>query len=93
MRKLFHFLLNSYSALFLTITFISFLYFSLIRGENLSRAFLQAYLFWNIGVRGIIAFIANTYPPTALKIAKSYNWPEGTSIQRGWPPTWEQLEF
>ncbi|WP_075883938.1 DUF6790 family protein [Candidatus Protochlamydia sp. W-9] len=82
MRKLFHFLLNSYSVLFFTITFACFLYYNLIEGENLSRAFLHAYLFCNIGVRGIVAFIANIYPPTALKIAKSYNWPEGASIQR-----------
>jgi hypothetical protein len=47
-----------------------------------SLALLQAYLFWNIGIRGIVAFIANTYPPSANAIARAYNWQEGSHLQR-----------
>lgn len=74
MKKLFGYFLNFYSIIFFVFTLISFLYYFLIEEESLAIAFIHAYLFWNIGVRGIIAFIANTYPPTAVKVAQAYDW-------------------
>lgn len=82
MRKVFSFILNFYSMIFLVLTILLCLYFNTVKGEELGKAYLRAYLFLNIGVRGIIAFITNTYPPTARTIAQAYNWEQGTLIQR-----------
>lgn len=81
MKKLFMFVLNFYSLLFLIITFVSFLFFYLNRKELAAAAFLHAYLFWNVGIRGVIAYVANTYPASACAIAQAYNWEKSSHLQ------------
>lgn len=49
---------------------------------TVTEKFLISFLTWNVGVRGILAFIANSIPFFADQIAASYGWPEKSSLQR-----------
>lgn len=74
--------IDHYTWTFLGITLVWMLF--LIYAENTQwiEAFIRSFLLWSVGVRGLIAFMANWYPPFANEIAQKYGWPLGNSFQR-----------
>lgn len=80
--KLLTYVIDHYTLIFLFITFISFGYKMLFSTNKIVETFLICFLTWNVGVRGLIAFIANWIPIFADQIAESYEWPAQASFQR-----------
>ena len=79
---LFNYLVSNYTLLFLLITITSTSVLSILFGSSLFLAFIQSYIFWNIGLRGVLAFLANWIRVFADPIAESYGWEKGQSFQR-----------
>lgn len=74
--------IDYYTIVFLFITFVCCGYKVLVCSEKIIKSFLICFLTWNVGVRGLIAFVANWAPPLADQIALSYGWPLQNSFQR-----------
>lgn len=77
-----NFAIDNYTLIFLFITFLSFGYKTYFLKERIIESFLLSFLTWNVGVRGLIAFVANWTPMFANQIAQSYEWPINNSFQR-----------
>lgn len=73
---------NYYSLTFIIISVFSGIILGMIYQLNLIEALIASFLFWNVGVRGIAAFIANHIPQYADEIAKNYGWEKGQSFQK-----------
>lgn len=82
MGKILDLLIDNYTFTFVGITLISFVYKTLYTGIAPLEAFLISFLTWSVGIRGLIAFIANWVPVFADQIAEKYGWPIGSSFQR-----------
>lgn len=80
--KTLNFFIDHYTVTFLGITLSSVLYLYLLANRSFTEAFLQSFLTWNVGVRGMVAFVTNWFPPFADQIAKQYGWPLQSSFQR-----------
>jgi len=80
--KILNKVIEHYSAIFLIATILSFLWMFFYFQKPPLEAFLQSFLTWSVGVRGIIAFVANWIPPFCDMIAEAYGWPRGSSVQR-----------
>ena len=77
-----NYLIDHYTLVFLFITLSCFLYKITFTSSKMTEAFLISFLTWNVGVRGLVAFVANWFPPFADQIAISYGWPLQSSFQR-----------
>ncbi len=74
--------INYYSVSFLFSSLACSVFVYLFYQIPYLKAFLLSFLVWNVGVRGIVAFIANWIPRYADQIAESYGWEKGQSIQK-----------
>lgn len=74
--------INYYSLTFVIISLLSGIMLSLFCQLHLVNSLIDSFLFWNIGVRGILAFIANHIPKYADEIAENYGWEIGQSFQK-----------
>ena len=80
--KLLKWAIDHYTSLFLVATLLSCGYKILFSSGEIVETFLICFLTWNVGVRGLIAFLANSIPSFADEIAISYGWPTKSSFQR-----------
>jgi len=76
------FLVDSYTLLFfvLSSTLASFLF--IVYQMSFTESFVRGFLFFNVGIRGLLACTANFIPSFAEQIAVQYGWPKGQSFQR-----------
>jgi len=74
--------LNYYSLTFITVSVLSGIIVGMTYQLNLIAALISSFLFWNVGIRGIVAFIANHVPRCAEEIAENYGWEKGQSFQK-----------
>lgn len=81
-KNFFQSAIDHYSSVFLLITFGAFGYKIVFSSEKVIETFLICFLTWNVGVRGLVAFLANWISPFADRIAASYGWPLKSSFQR-----------
>ena len=81
-KKKLNFFIENNTLIYLILTLINFLGYLIIGNLKVIEAFLLSFLTWNVGVRGLIACLANFIPKVSDKIAEAYNWPKGTSFQR-----------
>jgi len=80
-KKIVDFIIEKYTLIFLFLTAICSIFVIIVYGLGWKEALIRNFLFWNVGIRGLIAFFSNWYSPIAREIARAYGWPLENSFQ------------
>ncbi|MBS0628764.1 MAG: hypothetical protein JSS30_00895 [Verrucomicrobia bacterium] len=76
------FLVDFYTLIFFVLSCSLAVLLYKIYHMSLSESLVRGLLFSNVGIRGVLACIANFIPSFADEIAVQYGWPKGQSFQR-----------
>lgn len=74
--------INYFSATFAVITIVVAIVITAMSSWSFWQSFLQAMLFINIGLRGLIAFAGNWFSSFSKEIALEYGWEEDNTYQK-----------